>query len=57
MPKPIRVSITGHAYRASRTVCGKPLPTAAKTTTSSLSRITCSTCRLILSANPTTSRT
>ena len=42
-----------HAFRASRTLCGKGVSTHAKTrSTTAFSRITCSTCRLILSANP-----
>ncbi|WIF20535.1 hypothetical protein SEA_JFLIX2_44 [Rhodococcus phage Jflix2] len=62
MSQPIRVTAPsikslGHAYRGSRTLCGKPV--GARQTyrsTSELDDVTCGTCRLILSANPTTNR-
>ncbi|WIC88908.1 hypothetical protein SEA_SHAGRAT_39 [Rhodococcus phage Shagrat] len=36
----------GHAIRGTRTLCGKPAPASGTT------KVTCSTCSLILSASP-----
>ena len=61
MSQPIRVAkpadphAVRHAFRGPRSVCGKPLLHIEKAlATKSLKGVSCSTCRLILSANPTT---
>ncbi|MBM4617950.1 hypothetical protein GS534_24290 [Rhodococcus hoagii] len=61
MSRPIRVAkpadphAVRHAFRGPRAVCGRALLIAEKASaTKSLEDVSCSTCRLILSANPTT---